>query len=79
MRFHSCKLMTWNHLDSDMLVHVLTRCHFEMMKDPRRKDGFEDIPKLTQYWKSSLRVAFNHMTLKSKMIPLRTMDIFLEF
>ena len=35
--------MTWNHLDSDMLVHVLTRCHFEMMTDPRQKDSFSTI------------------------------------
>ena len=34
-----------------MLVHVEIIRHLETMKDPRRKDGFEEIKNLAQYWK----------------------------
>ena len=52
-------------MDSDMQVRAEIARHFEMMKDPRRKDGFKDIPKLAQYWKA----------LKFEMIPWRTIDL----
>ena len=41
-----------------MLFHVENSRHFETMKDPRRKDGFEEIQHLAQYGKSKLR---NHL------------------
>ena len=52
-----------------MLDHAENIRHLEVMKDPPRKDGFEEIRKLSQYWKSKLRVTCINMELKSELIP----------
>ena len=62
-------------MDSDMLVPAENVRHLEVMKDPRRKDGFEETQKLAEYWKSKLRVTCINTELKSKLIPRRMMDL----
>ena len=42
--------------DADMLDHAENIRHFEVMKDPLRKDVFEETRKLGQCWKSRLRI-----------------------
>ena len=44
------------------------KCPLEMMEDRNRKDGYEGIQKMAQYWKSQLRVTCITMELKSKLI-----------
>ena len=67
--------MTLNWQDSDALVHVKNTRHFETMKDPSRKDGFEEIQRLAQHWKSTLRIMENAVEMKFKSTPYRTMDL----
>ena len=52
-----------------MLVHAENLRHLEVMKDPHRKDGFEETPQLAQYWKSRSRVTCINMELTSKLLP----------
>ena len=44
--------MSLNWQTSDALVHVENIRLFEMIKDASRKDGFERLQILAQYWKS---------------------------
>ena len=44
-----------------MLDHAENIGPFELMKDTPRTDGFEEIVKLCQYWKSWLRVTCINM------------------
>ena len=50
--------------------------HLEVMKDPPRKDGFEETHKLAQYWKPRLRITCINMELKSEswIVINRTMN-----
>ena len=56
-------------MDLEVLDHAENKRHFEVMKHPHRGDGFEEIRKLVQYWKSRSRITCINMDLKSELIP----------
>ena len=43
----------------------------EVMKDPRRKDGFENTQKLVQYWKARLRITCIKMGIGIKIDSMK--------
>ena len=52
-------------MDMDMLDQDDKICHLEVMKILLRKDGFEEVAKLAQYWKPRPRIILVNMVLKS--------------
>ena len=50
---------------TDMVDPAENKRHLGVMKDPLRKDGFEKIQKLAQYWRLKLRIICINMELKS--------------
>ena len=64
--------MTNSWQDFDALVHVENTRLLEMMKDPKRKHGFEEVQKLARYWKSRSQITRNVVERKLRSIPSRT-------
>ena len=56
--------MTWM-MDLEILEHVENISYIKVINIAPRKDGFEEIRTLAQYWKSRSRIISFNMELKS--------------